>query len=100
MRTVYYSGGSAIATLVLGAIGAVGTTNKIATAYTVDDFAASRNGGTVATDTVGAVPVGLTQLNIGTDDRLATVNYTSNHIKAISYFNSRLPNSSLQALTA
>jgi hypothetical protein len=100
MRATYYSGSTEVAPLVLGAIGTIGATNKIATAYTVNDFAASRNGGTVATDTVGAVPVGLTQLNIGVDDRLLAANYTSNHIKAISYFNSRLPNSSLQALTA
>lgn len=100
MRAVYYSGGTAVATLGLGAISTVGATNRIATAYAVNDFAASRNGGAIATDTLGAVPVGLTQLNIGTDDRLVAANYTSNHIKTISYFNSRLPNSSLQAITA
>jgi hypothetical protein len=100
MRAVYYSGGTAVATIDLLAIGTVGATNKIATAYAVNDFSAARNGVLGTPDTGGAVPVGLTQLNIGVDDRLLAANYTSNHIKAISYFNSRLTNAQLQALTA
>jgi hypothetical protein len=84
----------------LGATGTAGTANKIATAYAVNDFAASRNGGTVATDTSGALPVSLTQLNIGVDDRLSAIYYTSNHIKSITYYNVRLPDTQLQALTA
>lgn len=100
MRAAYYSGSTLVAALGLGTIGTVGATNKIATAYAVNDFAASRNGGTVATDTLGAVPVSLTQLNIGADDRLLTANYTSNHIKSISYYNTRLTNTLLQAITA
>jgi hypothetical protein len=100
MRAAYYSGSTEVAPLVLGAIGTIGATNKIATAYAVNDFAASRNGGTVATDTAGAVPVGLTQLNIGVDDRLTATFYTSNHIKSISYYNTRLTNAQLQAVSA
>jgi hypothetical protein len=100
MRAVYYSGSAEVAALVLGAIGTAGTANKIATAYAVNDFAASRNGGTVATDTSGALPVSLTQLNIGVDDRLSAIYYTSNHIKSISYYNTRLTNAQLQAVSA
>ena len=100
MRAAYYSGSTLVAALGLGTIGTVGATNKIATAYAVNDFAASRNGGTVATDTLGAVPVSLTQLNIGADDRLLAANYTSNHIKSISYYNTRLTDTLLQAITA
>ena len=101
MRAVYYSGSALVSALGLSAIGTVGATNKIATAYAVNDFAASRNGGTVATFTSpGAVPVSLTQLNIGADDRLLAANYTSNHIKSISYYNTRLTNTLLQAITA
>jgi len=100
MRAVYYSGSAEVAALGLGAIGTAGTANKIATAYAVNDFAASRNGGTVATDPDGgAVPVGLTQLNIGVDNRLSAIYYTSNHIKSITYYNSRLANIQLQAIT-
>ena len=100
MRAAYYSGSALVAALGLGAISTVGATNKIATAYAVNDFAASRNGGTVATDTLGAVPVSLTQLNIGADDRLLAANYTSNHIKSISYYNTRLTDAQLQAVSA
>jgi len=100
MRAVYYSGGTAVATIGLTAIGTVGAVNRIATAYAVNDFAASRNGVLGTSITSGALPVSLTQLNIGVDDRLLTANYTSNHIKAISYFNSRLTNAQLQAITA
>jgi len=99
MRAVYYSGSAEVAALVLGAIGTAGTANKIATAYAVNDFAASRNGGTVATDTSGALPVSLTQLNIGVDDRLSAIYYTSNHIKAITYYNTRLSDAQLQAIS-
>ena len=69
MRSVYYSGSSIVATLNLGAVGTVGSVNKVATAYSVNDFAASRNGGSVVTDTSGALPIGLSQMNIGTDER-------------------------------
>jgi len=100
MRAVYYSGSAEVAALVLGAIGTAGTANKIATAYAVNDFAASRNGGTVVTDSAGALPVSLTQLNIGVDDRLSAIYYTSNHIKSISYYNTRLTNAQLQAVSA
>jgi hypothetical protein len=83
----------------LGAVGTVGALTKIATAYAVNDFAASRNGGTVATDTSGALPVSLTQLNIGGDPSGAATNYIDGHVKAISYYNTRLPNTQLQVLT-
>lgn len=100
MRAVYYSGSAEQAALGLGAISTVGTSNKISTAYAVNDFAASRNGGAVVTDTSGALPVSLTQLNIGTDDRLSAIYYTSGHIKSISYYNTRLTNAQLQAVSA
>jgi len=100
MRAVYYSGSAEQAAFVLGAISTVGASNKISTAYAVNDFAASRNGGAVVTDTSGALPVSLTQLNIGTDDRLSAIYYTSGHIKSISYYNTRLTNAQLQAVSA
>ena len=100
MRAVYYSGSAEQAALGLGAISTVGASNKISTAYAVNDFAASRNGGAVVTDTSGALPVSLTQLNIGTDDRLSAIYYTSGHIKSISYYNTRLTNAQLQAVSA
>lgn len=99
MRVVYYSGSSAQATLSLGAYGTAGTVNNVATAYSVNNFSASRNGGIVATDTSGAVPVSVSQLNIGADPSGAAVNVTNSHIVSITYYPTRLLDSQLQALS-
>lgn len=99
MRVLYYSGSSAVALLTLGAVGTIGAVSRVATAYKVNDFAASRNGGAVVTDTAGAVPVGVDRLNIGADPSGAAANVTNTHIRSIQYFNTRLSNSELQALT-
>jgi len=101
MRAVYYSGSANVATLDLGAVGTVGTVNTIATAYSVNDFAASRNGGTVVTDTSGAVPASLSQINIGTDERSQTPTsfYSNRCIKSLRYYKKRLANAKLQTLS-
>ena len=101
MRSVYYSGSSNVATLDLGAVGTVGSVNKVATAYSVNDFAASRNGGSVVTDTSGALPIGLSQMNIGADERsqVPTSFFSNKCISSLRYYNKRLPNAKLQSLT-
>ena len=99
MRAVYYSGSVAQATLSLGAYGAAGTVNTVASAYAVNDFAASRNGGAVVTDTSGALPVSLTQLNIGADPSGVAANVTNTHIRSIRYYNKRLYDTQLQTLS-
>ena len=99
MRAVYYSGSVNVATLSLGALGTVGATNVIATAYSAGNFAASRNGGTAVTVSTGAVPTGVTQLNIGGDNRGDPLNYADCHIKDISYYNTRLSNAQLEEMT-
>ena len=101
MRAVYYSGSSLVATLNLGAIGTVGAVNTIATAYSVNDFAASRNGAAVVVDTAGAVPASLTQINIGADERsqIPTSFYSNRCIKSLRYYKKRLPNTKLQTLS-
>lgn len=100
MRVAYYSGSSAVALLSLGAVGTLGAVNTLATAYKVNDFAASRNGGAVVTDTLGAVPAGVTQLNIGADPSGAAVNVSNTHIRSITYYRSRLTNAQLQTISA
>jgi hypothetical protein len=65
-------------------------------AYAANDFATSLNGATVLTDTSGSLPT-VTRLALGAD---ANANYLNGHIRAIAYFNSRLPNAQLQSLTA
>jgi hypothetical protein len=99
MRSVYYSGSAPVAILSLGAIGTVGTVNKVATSYAVDNFRANRNGGTIVAGTAGALPVGLTQMNIGTDPSGTAVNVINGHIQRITYYPRSMANYELQALT-
>lgn len=82
--------------LTTGAVVADTVTN-IAYAYKTNDFAASRNGGTVATDTSGTLPVP-TALGIGSNS--ASSLFLSGHIRSIRYYPTRLTNAQLQALTA
>jgi hypothetical protein len=99
MRAVYYSGSAPVAILSLGAIGTVGTVNKVATSYAANDFKANRNGGSVVSDPAGALPVGLTQMNIGADPSGTAVNVTNKHIQRITYYPRSMVNYELQALT-
>lgn len=98
-RAVYYSGSSVVASLVLGAQSAAGTTEKFATAYASSDYAASRNGGTVVTDNSGIVPQSMIQMNIGSDERTEGIYYTNSCIASIKYYKSRLSNSMLKTLS-
>jgi hypothetical protein len=71
-------------------------TDKLAYAYKANDFAFARSGALVGTDTAGGVPV---------VNRLALGNYQSQaflngYIRQIAYYNTRLPNNTLRAITA
>ena len=72
---------------------------RIATAYATDDLAASYNGATSVTDTSGSVSNTVTQLTIGYATSSGAEIYNG-HIRAIAYYNTRLPNAQLQTLTA
>jgi len=72
------------------------TTYKMAGAYTLNDFATSIGGGAAVIDTSGTIPT-VNQLQIGTS---AAGNILNGCIGSISYYNTRLSNSSLQAITA
>lgn len=100
MRAPYYSGSSNVALLSLGAIGTLNAVNKVATAYRVNDFAASRNGAAAVTDTAGAVPSGVDRLNIGADPSGTAVNVANTHIRTITYYPSRLSDAQLQTLSS
>jgi hypothetical protein len=69
---------------------------KVATAYKLNDFAQSTNGGSVPTDTSGAIPT-VTQMQIGSTAGLAALN---GHLHRITYFNRRLANSELELLSS
>jgi hypothetical protein len=92
------SGGAVQASMNIGTLTA-NVVYNMAIAYKVNDFAACRNGGTVVTDNAGVVPVSVTRLAIG--DGLAPSGNTLNgHVRQITYYNTRLPNATLQDLTA
>lgn len=72
-------------------------TNKFAATYKANDFASCANGGAVATDTSGAVPVGLDRMDIGS--AIGGVTQPNGHIRRIRYYPQRLSNTRLQELS-
>jgi hypothetical protein len=74
------------------------TTSKVSTVYKINDFAIVANGGTPVTDTSGALPVAVSQINFGTNNN-ATGNFLNGSIKKIAYYPKRLTNAELQGLT-
>ena len=89
------SGGVVQAAIGTGSAGTSAFKNSLA--YKENDFAASRDGNTVVTDTSGVVPTGLTTLRIGRNEN--TTQYLNGHIKSIQYYPRRLSNAQLQELT-
>jgi len=69
------------------------TASKYAMAYKLNDYAGSANGAAVVTDTTATVPA-LSSLSLG------SASVTNIYIRTLSYYNSRLSNTQLQALTA
>jgi hypothetical protein len=68
---------------------------KMASAYMTDNFASTVNGDTVVTDITGGIPT-VNRLGIGSRNGLLQLN---GHIRSITYYNTRLPNTTLQDLT-
>lgn len=87
------TGGTAQAVLD-GGTPAAGTAVKFALSYKVNDFALSLNGGAVATDTVGTIPV-VTQMQIGAE----TTTVGSVYIKSLAYYPIDLSDANLVAVT-
>jgi hypothetical protein len=75
----------------LGAIG------KITGAYVLNNLGASANGTTTSTDVTADIPT-VNQLNIGL--RAANSGWLNGHIQSIVYYNKRLPDQTLRALSA
>jgi hypothetical protein len=88
--------GSAVTTINLSTVTA-GTSYKIAGAYKLNDYAASKNGNAVVTDTNATVPAGLSQMIIGRDIFNALSPNTT--IKKIAYYPVRLTNTELVGMT-
>ena len=93
----FYISPTTQASLALGSVSASGIYVRTAIAYKINDFAASRNGAAVITDTSGTVPT-VDRMGIGRD--IAANNYTLNgHISRLRYYNTRLLDSQLVALS-
>ena len=82
-----------------GGASATGAFVKQAFAYKLDDFAASINASTVATDTLGSVPAATTAYIGGSVTGSAGGNWNG-WIKKVAYYPRRLTNAQLQALTS
>jgi hypothetical protein len=76
-----------------------GVSSKTIMVYKTNDFAGTKNGGTVATDTLGSLPT-VNQLVIGTQRTAAPSTFTqTGTYKKIAYYPIRVTNAQLQALT-
>jgi hypothetical protein len=69
--------------------------DQVAVAQQLNDFGASANGGTVATDSTVLMPT-VTQANIG---NITSSSFFNGTIKRLVYWGQRLPNNVLQAIT-
>ena len=70
-----------------------GVSNKMASAWAVNDFSASLNGAAVVVDGSGTIPSGITELNIGS--QLGSSEFMNGRIKSIVYYPKRLTNTAL-----
>jgi hypothetical protein len=76
------------------------TNTSIAFGYAFNSFAAVSNGGTISTDTSGAVPLAQIRLKLGSSAwSPSTGNEINGTIRRLTFFPARLPNTTLQRLT-
>jgi hypothetical protein len=75
------------------------TVAKFAGAYSANDLAACKDGGTVATDATATIPSGLTRFDLGSD-HAGFNNVKAGYLRRITYYPRRLSNAELQAITA
>lgn len=87
-------GGVAQATI-NSAVGSLNVGQKHAASYKLNDFASSFQGAAVGTDVSGTVPT-VTSMVIG---NIASGQYCNNWIRRITYYNTRLTNAQLRALS-
>ena len=97
VRLVVFSASSPTVVLYPVPVPSIGSVMKISTAYAANNFAASINGNSVSATASGALPIGTMDiLGIGNVGTLSQWNTT---IASISYYPTRLPNATIQALT-
>jgi hypothetical protein len=96
-NTIITSGGTQVANLF--PVATANSVGKWATAYKTDSFAQSVNGNVPATDTSGAAPVSVDELEIGGVEG-STGLQLNGHIRRIAYYPRRLANTELQTITS
>jgi hypothetical protein len=103
-RQVYNWGASTITVQVGAAIQAsliltapvANVFNKLGYGYSVNNFASTLNGGALATDVLGSIPV-VNRLTVGDDANSS--NFLNGTIRRLAFWGQRLPNNILQAIT-
>jgi hypothetical protein len=94
LGSVVVDGGATQASFGLGALTA-GPVARTASAFALNDFAVSLNGGAVSTDAAGTLPT-VTRLTLGS--RLGA-EYLSGYLRRVRYYRARRSAADLQALT-
>jgi hypothetical protein len=89
-RLQVYSGSAVQAQFDLPSI--VGEVQRIAVGFKANDFAVARNGGLVATDSSGSMPIGVNALTIGGGQGL----YVNGHVRKLLYYPERKSNAELE----
>jgi hypothetical protein len=89
------SGGTIVASDSIATVTASGRV-AIAAGYKANDFGVAANGSSPTLDTAGSVPSAVDRLSIGSQDANDRINGT---IRRLTYWPTRLPNSTLQAIT-
>lgn len=84
------SGGASVCNLETGNTASVGARYRHVIGYKANDFASAFNNANLLTDSVGAVPVGMTRMGIGCD--LATSIRQNGFIERITYYPTRFNN--------
>lgn len=95
-RLLVFNGGATQVNLIDTGKVSAGVPFATAAAYALNNYALTTNGGAVLTDTSATVP---TAIALGIGSRSSNLFYNG-HIRQIAYYNTRLPNATLQALTA
>lgn len=92
--------GSSLVAFLSGSASSVNTTYKSALATKANDFRLVNSGGSVISDTSGAMPTGMNQLILGNLYTTTNLTYQNGHLRRIAYYPRALTTAELQALTA
>ena len=90
-------GGTSQSVLATGAPSSAEDVVKVAFAYGANNFAASKDGGSIVSDTSGTVPT-TSEMQLGNDS--AGTKPLNGHIKRLIYFPMRLADATLQSITS